>query len=73
MVHYVLANIQINLSNEIQVIFGKNVQCSLETIINGKQQITILNKPLINGRNAYYFQKMHVNTCTFKKIPFLRR
>lgn len=55
MVHYVhvLANIQINLSNEIQVIFGKNVQCSLETIINGKQQITILNKPLINGRNAY--------------------
>lgn len=73
MVHHVLADIQINLSNEIQVIFGKNVQCSLETIINGKQQITILNKPLINGRNAYCFQKMHVNTCTFKKIPFLRR
>lgn len=53
MVHYVLANIQINLSNEIQVNFGKNLQCSLETIINGKQQKTILNKPLINGRNAY--------------------
>lgn len=44
MVHYVLANIQINLSNEIQVIFGKNVQCSLETIINGKQQITIFKQ-----------------------------